>query len=126
MVKLEVDSSKSVDFKIDVDPTTQISKKTVDGRMTINLEVDSSKNIDLRIGEVMDIFVKSLNGKTHTLTVASFDTIEYVKAMIQDIEKIPPNEQRLVCGGKQLQDGHTLADYNITEYSTLHLMLRLR
>ena len=103
-------------------------KELQDGRTLADYSIskDATVFLVLRLRGGMQIFVRSLTGTTRTLAVESSTTVEEVKAMMYVSDGIPVDQQRLVFGGKELQDGRTLADYDVTKEATFFLVLRLR
>jgi ubiquitin len=87
---------------------------------------DATLHLVLRLRGGMQLFVKTLTGKTVSIEVEEGESIEDVKAKISEKEGIPPEQQRLIFGGQQLQDAKTLDDYDVGDDATLHLVLRLR
>eukprot|EP00475_Leptophrys_vorax_P007974 TRINITY_DN15106_c0_g1_i1.p1 TRINITY_DN15106_c0_g1~~TRINITY_DN15106_c0_g1_i1.p1 ORF type:complete len:946 (+),score=278.82 TRINITY_DN15106_c0_g1_i1:56-2893(+) len=132
--------SDLIAFKGSIQATVQEKIAHVKGRVKAfqDMLADIRKTLIEQRAEVADyqrkqvveadfgVCLKTLTGKAVNLTVSPNTTVEVFKAMVQDKEGIPPDQQRLVFDRKQMEDSRLLVDYGVTEGSTIHLILRLR
>jgi ubiquitin len=127
----------SNNYSLKIHPSINIKMKTVAYALTLLTAAAAASHptfthsqthtlattLSMRGG--MQLFVKTLTGKTVSIDVEEGESIEDVKAKIAEKEGIPAEQQRLIFGGQQLQDQKTLQDYDVGDDSTLHLVLRL-
>ncbi|XBI07213.1 hypothetical protein VPH35_135145 [Triticum aestivum] len=139
---VETLAGKKITVKVDPSDTINVVKAKIheqqcltfddedldDGRSVAYYRIHdgSTLRLGLRPRRKIEIFLKGLSGKTTTHYFEELDTVDCVKAMIQERDGIPADEQRLIHAGKQLEDGRTMADYALKDYATMHLLLRLR